>query len=139
MRKSFLIPIVLTFCSCVNKEPCNPGSPQQIQQLDGSNGGVVSSSHHIVVEGISLNCDSSTVMNIIKSYIETDTSNIPVSDIWIFKSKKHYDEGETLSQPKEYFDDEVMEVYFDEATHKPERFVFYDGGRKFYEGNRWKP
>jgi hypothetical protein len=138
MQKIFLFFLVLNFWSCVNNEPCNPSSSRLIQVLDGSNNGVVSSSHHIEVQGISLNCDSTTVMGIIDGYILADTSNIPIYSIRIFKSREHFDEGETLSQPHEYFEDQVIEVYFDEATKLPRSFGFYDRGRKIFEGNTWK-
>ena len=38
----------------------------------------------------------------------------------------HFDGGETLSQPKEFFADCVVEVWFDETSGKPRGFEFFE-------------
>lgn len=138
MQKIFLGFWILSCCSCANGKPCNTGTPKQIQTIFGSNNGEVSYSHEIEVKGASFGCDSASIMGAIKKYIELNPSDTPIRDITVFKSMENFDKGESLSQPKAYYDDQVITVYFDEETNSPKSFAFYDGGHKVYEGNRWK-
>lgn len=103
-----------------------------------SNNDVVSYSHEVELKGVSLDCDSTLIITAINNYLESNSDDMPISDVQVFSSMRNYDSGESLSQPKEYWDDLVVSVYLDTATYKPKSFVFYSSGRKIYEGKKWK-
>lgn len=138
MQNIVLAFLILSCLSCRSKETCNLGAPLRIQSIYGSNNGVVSYSHEVQLKGVSLKCDSTSIMAAINKYLESNSKDMPVSDVQVFSSRENYDSGESLSQPKEYWNDLVVSVHLDTATNKPESFVFYSSGRKIYEGKRWK-
>jgi hypothetical protein len=105
-----------------------------------STNGILSYSHSIFIEGLSKDCDSNIVMAAIKDYVENTSSDVPVASVSVFNSLNHFDEGETLSQPKEFYGDCVVEVWFAPSSKLPEKFIFFNAsGNTKYEGNRWKP
>jgi hypothetical protein len=133
-----LIFLVLGF-GCSNHQLCKPGMPNRIFSMEGSNNGDISYSHYILIEGVSKNCDSTTVMSAIKNYIDTTNSGKPISSVAAFNSIGHYDSGETLSQPKEFFGDCVMEVWFEKTNGRPTDFIFFNNsGDEEYRGSRWR-
>ena len=138
MQKIVLAFLFLVCLSCKSREACNLGTPSRIQTIYGSNNGVVSYSHEVELQGVTLNCDSTSIITAINNYLEYNSDDMPISDVQFFSSRRNYDSGESLSQPKEYWDDLVVSVYLDTATNKPESFVFYSSGRKIYEAKRWK-
>ena len=137
MRDLFLVFLILCCFACNDAEPCNPGEPKGIQTIYLSNNGAVSYLHEIEVAGISLKCDSTTVMSLVNRYMAANANDTPISQIEIFRSMKHFDSGESLSQPEEYGDDRVFEISFEKKTLQPKSFVFYDDGRQIFEGDRW--
>ena len=103
------------------------------------NNGFISYQHNILIEGLSKSCDSVTVMSAIKSYVENNSTDTPISSVAVFNTKEYYDSGETLSQPKKFYGDCVVEVWFDENYAKPSKFYFFDNnGNSGYVGVRWK-
>jgi hypothetical protein len=103
------------------------------------NNGFISYQHHILIEGLSKSCDSAIVMSAIKSYVENNNTDTPIGSVAVYNSTEHFDRGETLSQPKEFFADCVVEVWLEETSGKPKEFEFFDNnGNRNYEGVRWK-
>lgn len=138
MRRFFWAFLILSLSACTSNEPCSPGQPKRIQTIYLSNNGEISYLHEIGIEGVSLNCDSTTVMSLINDYMASNVDKMPIAQIQIFKSMEHFDSGESLSQPKEYLHDRVLTVYLDKITNLPESFAFYDDGPTIWEGKRWK-
>jgi len=130
----------LAFCfSCSNNQHCNPGTPQKLLTIRLDNNGSISYQHEVLLEGLSKNCDSTTVMTAIKNYMENNASDTPISSVAVYNSAEHFDSGETLSQPKEFYGDCVVSVWFDATSGKPREFDFYNyKGNRDYEGVRWK-
>ena len=140
MDKVFLILCIIIFFSCSNHRPCLPGEAKDFLTIELKNNGAVSYDHHILAEGLTKDCDSATVMNVVKSYMQGTVKNTPISCVEVFNSIKHFDRGETLSQPKALYGDSVVEVWFDASTGEPRKFYFFNNnGNKIYEGERWKP
>jgi hypothetical protein len=137
-----LIFFVFVF-SCSNYH-CKPGVAKRFLsiQLYREHVGVdsfKSYSHYILIDGLSKDCDSATVMTAINSYFDNTAEDIPISSVSVFSSLKHFDIGETLSQPKALWGDCVIEVWFKDSTKIPEEFRFYNyWGNLSCEGNRWK-
>jgi len=136
-----LVPCLFTLCfSCANNQHCKPETPQKLFAIRLEDNGSVSYQHNILIEGITKNCDSITVMSAIKSYVENNSSDTPILNVAVFNSTENYDRGETLSQPKEFYGDCVVEVWFDLPTGKPESFsFFYNSDKGKYKGVRWMP
>jgi hypothetical protein len=137
-RTIFLLLFIIGYFSCTNQQICNPKAPKKIQSIYMSNCGLVSYAHEIEMNGLTLNCDSITVMNLINDYIKFNLSDTPIQVIDIFRSRRNFDIGETLSQPKEYRNDCVIRIYFDYTINHPDSFVFFDDGKIIYSGNNWK-
>lgn len=136
-----LVFLLLVLClSCSNKQHCKPGAPQNIMTTRLDNNGSTSYQHSILIEGLSKDCDSITVMSTVKNYLENNNSDTPISSVAVFNSTEHYDPSETLSQPKEFYGNCVVEIWFDQTSGRPREFVFFDNnGNRDYEGGRWKP
>jgi len=137
MYKTFLALLLLSFFSCNVNKPCTPETPKKIQSIYLSDNNVESYLHEIEISNVSLKCDSTIVMTLINSYIESNMIDNPISGIAVFKSTKHFDSGESLSQPESYYDDQLMSVYFDESSGHPKHFIFYNNGKIIYKGDKW--
>ena len=92
------------------------------------------------MKGVKKGClDSSEIMKVINSYINQAKDEVPISSVEIFNSKEGYDQGETLSQPPDFYKNCIVTIWFDVATGKPYNFYFYSSdGKVLYEGPRWQ-
>ncbi len=103
-----------------------------------SNSGIVSYLHEVEIKGLSLKCDSATIMALINDYVKDNLGDTPIQIIELYRSKQNFDIGETLSQPNEYYYDRVIRVSFDQSTNHPSTFEFFEDGKTIYKGNAWK-
>jgi hypothetical protein len=138
MKRIYLLLLIAGPFSCKNQQTCNPSSPKRIQSIYMSNCGVASYLHEIEVKGLSLKCDSVTIITLINNYINSNLSDTPINIIDMFSSKQNFDIGETLSQPNEYYKERVVRIYFDQNTNHIKTFEFFDEGITIYKGNVWK-
>ena len=128
-------------CSSRRKSPDQPATATTIFTIFGSNNGVVSYSHLILVpQFIKGEVDSSEAMQVIKGYLDTVHNNKPISSIQIFNSIANYDPGESISQPRAFHKACVVAIQLDTNSLKPLSFRFYnDLGYPKYNGIRWNP
>jgi hypothetical protein len=129
---------IASVSSCTSEAPCNPGMPKKIQTIYLRNNQEVSYVHEVEIKGISLRCDSATVMSIVSNYIASTTDKLPIDQIQLFKTSENFDQGESLSQPAAYLHDRVITIYFNRVDGSPNEFAFYDEGPIIYQGPRWK-
>ncbi|MBX2922900.1 MAG: hypothetical protein KF746_11950 [Chitinophagaceae bacterium] len=136
MKYLLFIFILLTHSQC-SKKTCEIKKVERIQAIKGGNNGFISYYHEVLMEGLSSSClDSLIILNLVAKYMDTADFK-PIGAIGIFRSKSGYDPGETLSQPKEYNDNEILSIDFYQDSTLPKEFSFYRKGKIIYEGRNW--
>lgn len=138
--KSYLITLVaMVLYSCSPKKDCSNADVEQLMVIEMRDSWGVYYEHTIILDGFDRAClDSIKIMEILSNYNDTLSAGKPIMIARIFNSKKRFDMGESLSQPKEIDKDCLLDVKFD-ADNKPVEFRFYDRyGNEFYTGSNWK-
>jgi hypothetical protein len=145
MKRELLLIGLLLFVflcfSCFHKEDdCNLSKPSKIISIQGKNNEKISYKHLVLVEGLDKRClDSITGMRIVDNYIKSQDKDLPIRRIQLFNSIDNFDQGETLSQPKSFYGDCLVEILLDTVKLTPIGFTFYSSsGMVTYEGSSWK-
>lgn len=106
-----------------------------IQAIVGCNGDNCSYYHEVLCPGLEYEClDSTSIMQLVNDYVANTTIHTPISEILIFNSIENFDEGETLSQPKAYFDDMVISIQLPNMYNSDTIFTFHYSG---FKGKFW--
>lgn len=133
MVRIFLFLVLMCSLACSSRSHCKPDETQKLHTSWSTDRDLDGFDHWILVEGLSRNCDSITVMTAINSYIKNTFSDTPIIRVIVFNSWGRIERGENP------FVDGVVEVFFNKTDRTPIKFVFFnDYGEIDYEGVRWK-
>lgn len=143
MTKNVFVVILLSLlsgCFDVGKD-CKILKVEKILAVELGENSAISYQHLVLLEGFDKRClDSNAVLKVARQYISETSVDTPIHGIRFFNSLKNFDSGETLSQPKSFFKNSLVSIWFSENTKQPELFIFYDRqGSSKYEGTRWQP
>lgn len=96
-------------------------------------------SHYVLANGLYREClDSALLMERVKDYLTYTLRDTPIVSIHVYNSLNGYDSGESSSQPKRFFRNEILRIDIDTATHLFTNFTFLDSDReKIYSGPNW--
>jgi len=94
---------------------------------------------YVVADSLYRGCiDSTETVKMLSDYIKSRSDENKLYKVSVLNKVQDYDRGEDLSQPKSFFNNVLIEVYFDTSNYKPTTFVFYDSGHKeIYRGKQW--
>lgn len=137
-HQNIFLSVFVALIGCHHSNPCGTFEKLiPIQAIMGCTGDKCDYSHEVLCPGLEYEClDSTSIMQLVDNYVAKTIGNTPIREIAVFSSIEHYDKGETLSQPKAYFDDMVIVIRFPKDPYSETTFIFCDSG---FEGNIWDP
>lgn len=94
--------------------------------------------HYILVKEFSKEClDSSTILNIVKMYIDTVKYDLPVGAVMVFNSDNYLKDKSEVDWDYALRDC-LVDIGVDKATKKAKEYTFYNcKGEIIYEGKNW--
>ncbi len=118
---------------------CVYNVPQKIMSVRTGEDSIYTYWDYVLADSINRDCiDSAEVVKMLLKYIAMRQDENKLYKISLLNKIEDFDKGEDLSQPKSFFDNILIDVYFDTISYKTKEFIFYNSNHKeIYRGNNW--